>query len=157
MRHGSRPLLALALISAGTLPLAGAGASESAPAAGLTQVSVVVTGLRNTKGQILACLTAKPKGFPDCSKDPAARTAIVPAANGARISFGVVPAGRYAIALIHDENANRKMDMALIMPKEGYGFSRNAPVRMGPPRFDQAAFDVSGAAVEQAARMRYLL
>lgn len=118
---------------------------------------MVVTGLRNTKGQILACLTAQPKGFPDCRKDPAARHAIVPATNGVRISFGPVPAGRYAISMIHDENSNRKMDMALFMPKEGYGFSRNAPVRMGPPKFDQAAFEVGGAAVEQAAKMRYLL
>jgi len=152
MRHGSRPLLALALV----LPLAGAGASEPGPAAGLTEVSVVVTGLRNAKGQVLACLTAQPKGFPDCRKDPAAKNAIVPAGTTVRITFEGVPAGRYAISMIHDENANRKMDMALMMPKEGYGFSRDAPVRMGPPKFDKAAFDVSGAAVEQQARMRYL-
>lgn len=151
MRHGSRPLLALI-----ALPLAGAAAAEPAAPAGLTQVSVVVTGLRNTKGQVLACLTAQPKAFPDCRKDPAAREAIVPAGTTVRIDFGAVPAGRYAISMIHDENANRKMDMALMMPKEGYGFSRDAPVRMGPPKFDKAAFDVSGAAVQQTAKMRYL-
>ncbi|MDT9013510.1 MAG: hypothetical protein RL671_794 [Pseudomonadota bacterium] len=147
MRHGSRPILALTL----GLPLLGAGPPP------LTEVSVVVTGLRNTKGQVLACLTAQPKGFPDCRKDPAAKQAIVPAAATVRINFGPVPAGRYAISLIHDENANRKMDMALIMPKEGYGFSRDAPVTMGPPKFDKAAFDVAGTAVEQTARIRYLL
>lgn len=152
MRHGSRPLLALTL----ALPLAGTAAAESVPTPGLTQVSVVVTGLRNTKGQVLACLTAQPKAFPDCRKDPAAREAIVPAATSVRIEFGAVPAGRYAISMIHDENANRKMDMALMMPKEGYGFSRDAPVRMGPPKFDKAAFDVSGATIQQTAKMRYL-
>jgi len=146
MRHGSRPLFALIL----ALPLVGAGAQP------LTEVSVIVTGLRNAKGQVLACLTAQPKGFPDCRKDPAAKQAIVPAAATVRIDFGPVPAGRYAISLIHDENANRKMDMALIMPKEGYGFSRDAAVTMGPPKFDKAAFEVAGAAVEQKARMRYL-
>lgn len=146
MRHGSRPLLALTL----ALPLLGAGAPV------LTEVSVVVTGLRNAKGQVLACLTAEPKGFPDCRKDPAARNAIVPAGATVRIVFEGVPAGRYAISMIHDENANRKMDMALMMPKEGYGFSRDAPVRMGPPKFDKAAFDVAGPAIEQKARMRYL-
>jgi len=146
VRDGSRPLLALIL----ALPLIGAGAQP------LTEVSVVVTGLRNAKGQVLACLTAQPKGFPDCRKDPAAKQAIVPAAATVRIDFGPVPAGRYAISLIHDENANRKMDMALIMPKEGYGFSRDAAVTMGPPKFDKAAFEVAGAAVEQKARMRYL-
>jgi uncharacterized protein (DUF2141 family) len=146
MRYRSRPFLALILAA----PLLGAGN----PA--LTEVSVVVTGLRNAKGQVLACLTAQPKGFPDCRKDPAARNAVVPAGTEVRINFGAVPAGRYAISMIHDENANRKMDMALMMPKEGYGFSRDAPVRMGPPKFDKAAFEVSGVAIEQKARMRYL-
>lgn len=146
MRHGSRPLLALTL----ALPLLGAGS----PA--LTEVSVVVTGLRNAKGQVLACLTAQPKGFPDCRKDPAAKQAIVPAATTVRIDFGPVPAGRYAISLIHDENANRKLDLAVMVPKEGYGFSRDAPVTMGPPKFDKAAFDVAGATIEQKARMRYI-
>lgn len=131
-------------------PLLGAGS----PA--LTEVSVVVTGLRSTKGQVLACLTAQPKGFPDCSKDPGARNAVVPARTEVRIDFGAVPPGRYAISMIHDENANRKMDMALMVPKEGYGFSRDAPVRMGPPKFDKAAFDVAGGAIEQKARMRYI-
>lgn len=146
MRHGSRPLLALIL----ALPLLGAGS----PA--LTEVSVVVTGLRNAKGQVLACLTAEPKGFPDCRKDPAAKQAIVPAAGTVRISFGAVPAGRYAISLIHDENANRKLDLAVMVPREGYGFSRDAPVTVGPPKFDKAAFEVAGAAIEQKARMRYI-
>lgn len=146
VRNGPRPLLALTL----ALPLVGAGT----PA--LTDVSMVVTGLRNAKGQVLACLTAEPKGFPDCRKDPAAKQAIVPAASTVRIDFGAVPAGRYAISMIHDENANRKMDMALMMPKEGYGFSRDAPVRMGPPKFEKAAFDVAGNAVEQRAKMCYL-
>ena len=146
MRHGSRPLLALTL----ALPLLGAGT----PA--LTEESLVVTDLRSAKGQVLACLTAQPKGFPDCRKDPAAKQAIVPAGATVRIVFEAVPAGRYAISMIHDENANHKMDMALIMPKEGYGFSRNAPVRMGPPKFDKAAFEVTGLAIEQTARMRYL-
>ena len=73
-----------------------------------------------------------------------------------RIDFGPVPAGRYAISLIHDENANRKLDLAVMVPKEGYGFSRDAPVTMGPPKFDKAAFDVAGATIEQKARMRYI-
>ena len=149
MRHGSRAVAAL--IAAPVLLAA------TPPAAAGGNVSMEVTGLRNAKGQVLACLTAHPKAFPDCSKDPAARTAVVPASASVRIDFGHVPAGRYAISLIHDENGNRKMDMAIMMPKEGYGFSRNAPVSFGPPKFAKAAFDVTGGDVVQQAKMRYLL
>lgn len=156
MRHGSRTFAAV-ILAAPLLAAVPAPLPAPHPAGPGGKVNMVVTGLRNAKGQVLACLTAKPKAFPDCSKDPAARTAMVPAGASVRIEFGHVPAGRYAISLIHDENGNRKMDMAIMMPKEGYGFSRNAPVSFGPPKFDKAAFDVTSGDVEQQAKMRYLL
>jgi uncharacterized protein (DUF2141 family) len=67
-----------------------------------------------------------------------------------------VPAGRYAISLFHDENGNGRLDKALMIPSEGYGFSRDAPVVMGPPSFAEAAFVVEGGEQHQAIRMRYI-
>ena len=49
------------------------------------------------------------------------------------LEFTDVPPGTYAIALLHDENGNGRADRVLMVPREGFGFSRNAPVRMGPP------------------------
>ena len=43
------------------------------------------------------------------------------------------------------------------MTHEGFGFSRDAPVKMGPPKFDEAAFDYVGDAKALTVRMRYLL
>ncbi|MFC0684255.1 DUF2141 domain-containing protein [Novosphingobium clariflavum] len=131
-------------------------------AAGPTQVGVTVTGLRSHKGQILACLTTNPRAFPDCSKDPQARKLTVALSGSGetgpvRLDFGAVPQGRYAISLIHDENGNGRLDTTMAIPREGYGFSRDAPVRMGPPRFDKAAFDLGAAAQNLDIRMRYLL
>ena len=72
-------------------------------------------------------------------------------------SRGVAP-GRYAIALLHDENSNGKADRALgMMPKEGFGFSRDAKVRMGPPRFEEAVFEVADTPKAMAIKMRYML
>ena len=72
------------------------------------------------------------------------------------LEFGPVPAGRYAIALFHDENANGRLDKRLMMPREGYGFSRNAPVRLGPPSFRSAAFSADSAEERLSIRMRYM-
>ncbi len=44
----------------------------------------------------------------------------------------------------------------MMMPTEGFGFSRNARVHMGPPKFEEAAFDYGGEAVSHTIRMRYL-
>ncbi|MBL4858826.1 MAG: DUF2141 domain-containing protein, partial [Erythrobacter sp.] len=74
------------------------------------------------------------------------------------LTFRGVKPGRYAIALLHDENSNGKADRALgMMPKEGFGFSRDAPVRMGPPAFSDAVFEMTGEDRSMAIKMRYML
>ena len=42
-------------------------------------MTVVLSGLRNTRGVIQACLTARAATFPECDKDPQALRATVPA------------------------------------------------------------------------------
>ena len=149
MRHRSRLVLALGCLTA--LPLL-AGAGDAAG------VSVEVTGLRSAEGVVRACMTSHPDRFPRCRGDADAYALVVPAGRTVTLEFAGVRPGRYAIALLHDENGNGKADRALsLMPREGYGFSRDAPVRMGPPSFDQAAFDVGDARVRQTIRMRYML
>jgi len=120
---------------------------------------VLVDGLRNGRGQVLACLTANPAAFPDCRKDRDSRRLAVTlkGCGPMALDFGPLPPGRYAISLVHDENANGKLDTMLMMPREGFGFSRDAPVRMGPPSFASAAFMVEGAPVRQTIRVRYML
>ena len=90
-------------------------------------------------------------------KTPAARRLIVPAITGAVVlDFGQLASGRYAVSLIHDENSNGRLDTVLLIPREGYGFSRDARVRLGPPRFDSAAFEVDGQPAHLTVKMRYL-
>jgi uncharacterized protein (DUF2141 family) len=124
--------------------------------AGGHDISVTVTDLRSAKGKVLACLTADAKTFPNCDKDPKALAVTVNAGKSVTFSFRGVPPGTYAISLLHDENGNGKADKALMIPKEGFGFSRDAKVRMGPPKFSAAAFAVAGDPVHQRIRMRYL-
>lgn len=120
------------------------------------EVSATVTGLRSDKGQVLACLTAKPETFPNCEEDAGAHSLVVPAGKQVELDFGWVAEGTYAIALIHDENANGRLDKILLAPREGFGFSKNAPVAFGPPSFKDAAFPVGAGGEHQTIRMRYL-
>jgi uncharacterized protein (DUF2141 family) len=133
------------------LPLLLGAASAPAPS-----VEVSLTGLRSAKGQVLVCLTANPKAFPDCSKDKGAVRMAVTAAKAGQFSIAAPATGTYAIALVHDENGNAKMDMALFLPKEGFGFSRNPAIGMGAPKFGAASFAVGGG-VAQTIKMKYML
>ncbi len=119
-------------------------------------VEVSVTGLRSAKGQLLVCLTTRASAFPDCSKDKASVRMAVKAADAVDFAIHAPAAGTYAIAVVHDENGNNKMDKAIFLPKEGFGFSRNPAITVGPPSFKAASFVVAGD-VRQSIRMKYML
>jgi uncharacterized protein (DUF2141 family) len=120
-------------------------------------LDVTLTGLRSTKGNVLICLTANPKFFPDCGKDPRAMKQSVTAAKAGTMQFANVTPGTYALALVHDENANNKMDVAVFLPKEGFAFSRNPAVVFGPPRFGAAKFVIGAGESSQRVTMKYML
>ncbi len=120
-------------------------------------LDVSIGGLRSTKGNVLICLTTRAKHFPNCAKDPTAYRRTVSAAQASHVSFSQVAPGSYAIALIHDENANGKLDTSLIIPKEGFGFSRNPAIAFGPPKFGAARFTVASGESVQAVKMKYML
>lgn len=66
---------------------------------------------------------------------------------------GLTP-GRYAIAAFHDIDGDGDLTLWPIgLPREAYGFSRNARGRFGPPPFDAAAFDLPASGTRQAIRL----
>lgn len=122
------------------------------------EVVITVTDLRSSKGVVRACMTTRSDIFPKCIKDPNAHRTVVPAAEKVVIRFTGVKPGDYAVALLHDENNNGKADRSLgMMPKEGYGFSRDAPVKMAPPKFRDAVFSQGEGTTRLTIKMRYFL
>ncbi len=139
------------------LALSGTAGAFAAPATA-SEVVITVTDLRSTKGVVRACMTTRADIFPKCIKDPGSHRMVVPADDQVEIRFTGVKPGSYAIALLHDENNNGKADRAAgMMPKEGYGFSRDAPVRMAPPKFRDAVFDLGEGGQRLTIKMRYFL
>ena len=107
-------------------------------------LTVEITGLHNNKGNVLLSLYNQKDGFPSnpakaYSKDKA------PIKDGkALFEYKALPAGTYAIAVLHDENENLKMDTKFLgLPKEGYGFSQDPILYFGPPSFKNASFQHS--------------
>jgi uncharacterized protein (DUF2141 family) len=141
----------VAMLLAGTMLLLGAAPPDMAQ-----PVSMDMLGLRSDKGKVLVCLTRRPDHFPDCRDDPDKRHFAVPARGGETL-LGALAPGQYAIAIIHDENGNGRLDTFAGIPREGVGFSRNPALRFGAPSFRAASFAVSGSAVEQDIRLKYFL
>ena len=111
-----------------------------------------VTGLETDEGRVLCTLYAGPERW---LKDPGfvATTTATPADGAATCTFDDVAPGTYAVSFIHDVNGDGKMEFSVFgWPKESWGVSRDAPARMGPPKFDAAAFVHPGPS--QAAALR---
>lgn len=120
-------------------------------------VDIRLEGLRSHKGVVLACLSRNPTLFLKCDRDPASYKAKIPADGQTQLHFTGVAPGDYALAIVHDENGNMRVDKMLGIPKEGVGFSRNPVLIMGPPRFDAVRFHVADTPVPQVVKLRYFL
>jgi uncharacterized protein (DUF2141 family) len=71
------------------------------------------------------------------------------------VTFTGLAPGRYAVAAFHDTDGNGALSTWPVgLPKEAYGFSRDARGRFGPPAFDAAAFDLPAAGARQAFALR---
>lgn len=138
------------------LPLAAWALVGAAPAETVQPISITVQNLRSMKGNLLVCIARQPRYFPDCSKDPDQRHFSVRAGAGP-ISLGSLGAGDYAIALIHDENGNGKLDTFAGIPREGVGFSRDPVIRFGAPSFQSSQFTVAAEPSRQTIKVKYFL
>ncbi|MDX1902725.1 MAG: DUF2141 domain-containing protein [Thermonemataceae bacterium] len=125
--------------------------------AGTGKIRLEVKGIKNQKGKVLVNLFKEAKGFPTNNKYAYRSTEIEISADGKAITeFLELPYGDYAIAVLHDENNNKKMDYNLLgMPKEGYCFSNNYRPTFKNPSFRQAGFFLERSSKTLALEMIY--
>ena len=148
------PVMLLALV---TLVLPLLALNGSAPSIPGNVIRVEITGARNDKGQVSCALFAPGSGFPSKAESAVAHTHSAISNGSAVCEFAGLAPGRYAVSVFHDENSNGKMDTNFIgIPKEGVGSSNDAKGRMGPPKFDAAAFQYAGGRLELRIKLVYL-
>ncbi len=97
------------------------------------------------------------EGFPDKPEKAFQKAKLEIKNKTATILFTGMPAGEYAIAMMHDENDDQKLNKNFFgIPKEGYGFSNNAMGTFGPPSYNKASFEhKTGEVTELNIRARY--
>ncbi len=134
----------LARRMAAVLALAGLALPTATALAGGTRLEISVTKIKSAKGVIRLAICPPDAGFPDC-KDKAVHTGSLDIADGKAsiVVTGLAP-GSYAVSVFHDANSNGKLDTALGIPKEGYGFSRNPPFKPRAPKFSEAGIELTG-------------
>jgi len=158
--HFRRFLLACALAVPGIVSADPAAVPPASPACFGTQTGVTltvdVTNLRNAKGEVAVTV------YPDNSDrflakgGKLARQRVPAVAPTTEVCFYLPAAAYYAVAIYHDENANRDFDRTLVgYPDEGFGFSNDAPTTVGLPSFSDARFAVVDGANAIRIQTRY--
>ncbi|MFY7811513.1 MAG: DUF2141 domain-containing protein [Flavobacterium sp.] len=103
-------------------------------------LTVNVTGFKNNKGKVMVAMYdsegnfLKKMIFGAVGKIEQQKSKVV---------FEKIPVGVYAVSLFHDENDNNKLDTNFMgIPKERYASSNDAKGFMGPPKYDDAKFEL---------------
>ncbi len=105
-------------------------------------LTIVISGLKNTSGQILIALFNSPDNFPGGSQSALGSQKLIPGEDSTRACFLDLLPGVYAISFVHDENNNDEMDNNMGIPREKYGVSNNVRMGFGPPKFNEAKFQI---------------
>jgi uncharacterized protein (DUF2141 family) len=118
-------------------------------------LTIHVDGFRNQKGELGVTVFKSPDGWPEDNNKALTHGGHPFSGNQGTVQLQLAP-GRYAVAVIHDENANHKLDRNFMnIPKEGFGFSNNPRVLLTAPSFDTAAFQFACPSAEMSIHLIY--
>ena len=110
-------------------------------------LTITIADIRESEGRLMIQVANSEKGF-EFSEDSAAPppVAISQLAEAGEMTFEVtLPPGIYGARVLHDLNGNGEMDSNFVgIPKEPWAFSNNATGRLGPAKWQDAKFEISG-------------
>jgi uncharacterized protein (DUF2141 family) len=147
-----RCLALLAVLVLETLPAVAFAQSSSCRG-----IHVEILNIRNSTGTVACALFESSVGFPIEFLRDATNIMVIKIRHAqARCDFLAILPGTYALAVIHDENMNGKLDTNWLgIPTEGYGFSNDAKAVLGPPSFSAASFPYEGQNMQLTISLHY--
>jgi uncharacterized protein (DUF2141 family) len=129
----------------------GAGAGETK-----ARLTVRVADLRSREGQLIFGVFDAAKGFPTDSRRSVNWQTRKLDRDGQVEFVADLPPGKYAASVLHDENANGKMDKNLFgVPKEGYGVTNNPKPKFRGAKFEEATFELSPDGTTMTISLQY--
>ncbi|MBC7493084.1 MAG: DUF2141 domain-containing protein [Novosphingobium sp.] len=143
------------ILTIGLVAAAGVLATPIAQSATAGTLTIRMSNVRNAKGEVLVAVCPQAQFL----KDTCPYNGSAPAHVGTTVvMIHGLPPGQYAVQTFHDENGNKKVDRNFIgLPREGVGFSNDAPIRMGPPKWADAMFAFNGVEQTIQLKTRYFL
>jgi uncharacterized protein (DUF2141 family) len=142
-------------------PLAACGGSKDSGSRGVacdhpSTIRVAAEGLQHHDGAVRVALFESADGFPGEPAKSLQQGVAQLEGSVATYEFDPVPCGRYAVSVFHDEDGDGEMQRDWLgRPSEGWGVSRDARGRFGPPSFDDSAFEATEDTFSVRLTLRY--
>jgi uncharacterized protein (DUF2141 family) len=112
-------------------------------------LTIKVENLRNSKGVVQYAIYNKDGSIPDEKYEKYFRKGIAEISkNRSTLTINDLPAGKYAVSILHDENENGKIDKKFLvpLPSEGVGISNYESIGLfNRPNFSKASFRVDSS------------
>lgn len=103
------------------------------------KIQFAAEGVKVTTGMVAFVVFQSKEGWPFATEKALKIVAVPAKSKTVEVSLDDLPAGRYAIAISHDENGNKRLDKKPSgRPKEGYGVSNNPKIKLKAPSFQEA-------------------
>lgn len=120
-------------------------------------IHVKILDIRNSTGGVACALFESSVGFPREYLRYATNIMVIKIRDKqARCDFEDIAPGTYALAVVHDENMNGKLDTKWLgIPTEGYGFSNDAKALLSAPTFSAASFSYDGQNLDMTIGLHY--
>lgn len=147
-------LMVATAAAAGTAVPARAAPCAGEAGEGRIRVTVEATGVRDARGEVAFTVYPDQRARFLKRGTKLARVRTPAQAGVTSACFWLAP-GAYPFAVYHDANGDRNFNRTLFVPKEGYGFSNDAPATFGLPSFDKVRITVAGSNATVRIRMRY--
>ncbi len=119
-------------------------------------IKINVSDLRNNNGKCIIYIFNSKEGFPTKPEKAIKTISGKIIQNRCVANVADLKPGEYAVAVVHDENSNDKIDTNFLgIPREGMGSSNN-PRSFGPPSFNDARFNYTGEGKSLEITIKYI-
>ena len=148
--HALPVACALAALFAGLLSISVHAQAEPAPdsaaSAGSATLTITISGIESTQGIIAVEVL---RGETQFQGEGSTASMLLPAATPELTVQLPLPAGEYAVRVMHDKDSNGELKTNMLgMPTEPWGMSNDAMGKFGPPKWEDARFTLENAATQ---------
>jgi uncharacterized protein (DUF2141 family) len=122
-----------------TMPFAAAASVKTSSQ--LFTLTIVAQGVKNSRGVVGVLVFNSASGWPEQVSAALRKKSARANPGETEITVSDLPAGDYAVVVLHDENENEKLDRGpLGIPTEQWGMSNDPSYLLSAPSFDAARF-----------------